>query len=539
MAEPTGTGTDTGGSISSPSAIDVMQTNITPFNIAELTEKSLTGAGVFDILVQTTRLHLDREWNAGRITGTEYANVYIELMTAAMSQSIEYAARRAILGYQIQGMINDNAYKMAQVEIAQQQLAKIPFEIEQLQAETARVKADTEQRLPVEIANMTKQGLGIDAQTSQTVKQTEMVTAQIAKIPEEITLMQKQVLQTVAQTEAVTYDTLNKVPVEVANITKQGELITQQIAESTYRVTNMLPVELSQLTAKTTQISAETALIGVNTEAATANLAKVPIEVELLRKQSLKADAEVALGEKQVERITAELTKIPYEVTILGKQAAQIQAQTDQSIASTTRIVTETEQLLPVEIANATKQGLILDGQVTLTGHQSELARLQATMVPVDIEYKQAQIANMARQSLILERELDLKVGELALQTKQISLAELQIEVQREELEVKKAQVTAQEAQSELYRQKVVTEKAQVDASVVLPGSIIDMNNKVLEGQVMAYKFDAQNRAAKLLLDTFVTTYNQGDRSVNAQNRLTDTDIGKVMGTMYTTIGVV
>lgn len=418
MSEPINNNIDTEeGSLGSLQSITVKQTEITPFNIQELTEGDLEqGKGVFDVLTRTLRLHLDREWSASRITGTEYATVYTELMLGTLAQSVDYVSRRAILGYQIQGMENDNAYKMAQVEIAREELRKIPFQIEQIQAETA--------------------------------------------------------------------------------------------------------------------------LIGVNTEGATANLAKVPVEVELLRKESLKSDAEIALTEKNVERLTGEVSKIPHEVAILGKQASQIEAQTALTEAQRTRAVTETEQLLPLEIANVSKQGLILDEQVTLTGHQSELARLQATVIPVDISYKQAQIAHMSRQNLLLERELDIKVGELRLQEKQIELAEVQLEVQREELEVKKAQVTAQEAQSELYRQKVVTEKAQVDPSVVLPNSVIDLNNKVLDGQVMAYRFDAQNRTAKLLLDTFVTTYSQGDRSVNTSNKLTDVDIGKVMSTMYTTIGV-
>ena len=39
----------------------------TTLNIAELTTASLTGTGVFDVLLQTLRLHLDREFTSGRI----------------------------------------------------------------------------------------------------------------------------------------------------------------------------------------------------------------------------------------------------------------------------------------------------------------------------------------------------------------------------------------------------------------------------------------------------------------------------------------
>lgn len=54
----------------------------TEFNVDELTEGTLTGKGVFDVLLQTLRLHLDREFTSGRITGTAYATVYSQAITA-------------------------------------------------------------------------------------------------------------------------------------------------------------------------------------------------------------------------------------------------------------------------------------------------------------------------------------------------------------------------------------------------------------------------------------------------------------------------
>ena len=62
----------------------------TTLNIAELTTGSLTGTGVFDVLLQTLRLHLDREFTSGRITGTAYATVYSQALTSFLGQATAY-----------------------------------------------------------------------------------------------------------------------------------------------------------------------------------------------------------------------------------------------------------------------------------------------------------------------------------------------------------------------------------------------------------------------------------------------------------------
>lgn len=446
------------GGNSLSSSISVKQTTIDPFTIDELTQGTLNGLGVFDQLAKTMRLHLDREWEKKRINGPEYSTVYIELMQACLAQSVEYVTRRVKLAYEIQSLETENEIKLAQLELAREQLKKVPEEIKLLVAQTSQVEAET--------------GL------------------------------------TTVRTQAATADLDKK------------------------------PVELSILEAQASQIAAETALTGVRTEAATAELAKIPVEVELLRKQSLRADAEVTLVNKQVEQLTAELTKIPLEMAILRKQEDKLIADIANTAATTTRITNETEQLLPIQVANLAKEGDQLQAQTELTEANKSRIELEATVIPVEIDYKRAQIANMAKQASLLDREIDLKTGELSLQAKQLELSEAQLQLQREELEVKRAQVAAQEAQSRLYDQKIITEKAQVDPSVVLPGSVIDLNNKVLEGQASAYEFDAKNRTAKLVLDTFVSTYSLGDRTVNVTNKLTDAEVGKVMDTLYTSIGV-
>lgn len=300
-----------------------------------------------------------------------------------------------------------------------------------------------------------------------------------------------------------------------------------------------LGYDLELAKANIEKVKADTAMTNLQNERLTAELAKVPIEIELLRKESLKSDIQTTLLGKQVDQLVAEVSKIPYEIVILEKQASNLESQKANTEATTNRIVEETLQKLPLEVAILDKEKESMDYKNQLVEAQAKLAISQVELAPVELELRRAQLEQTIKQSLILAREYDLKVGELALQERQLDLMVLQVEVQREELKVKMAQVLAQEAQSELYRQKVITERAQTDPSVILEGSVMGMNNEVLKGQVDAFKFDKINRAVKVHLDVFSTTYSIGDRTVNAQNGLTDTDIGKVMSAMNKSLDII
>ena len=85
--------------------VTIENTNVdTALNIAELTTASLTGTGVFDVLLQTLRLHLDREFTSGRITGTAYATVYSQAITSFLQQAVGFCLSKAKLALELQQM---------------------------------------------------------------------------------------------------------------------------------------------------------------------------------------------------------------------------------------------------------------------------------------------------------------------------------------------------------------------------------------------------------------------------------------------------
>ncbi|MFH4090279.1 hypothetical protein WAJ00_20400, partial [Acinetobacter baumannii] len=71
------------------------------------------------------------------------------------------------------------------------------------------------------------------------------------------------------------------------------------------------------------------------------------------------------------------------------------------------------------------------------------------------------------------------------------------------QLELLKGQVAGQTYQTELYAQKVITEKAQTQGTVIGTGSVLFYQNQLLEAQTEGFYRDAEQKAAKILVDTW------------------------------------
>lgn len=359
-----------------------------PLDVTELTTAEIAGTGVFDVLMQSVKNHVQEEHAKSRITGKEYATVYLEALQSTMAQSIEYLLRAKTLGF--------------------------------------------------ELDNLGKQGVLLDHQAEIAIKDAQLKFAQIAQTQAQTELTEQQVKS--AEAEA------HKIPVEISLLRSNLELAG---VEKDLRI-------------------AQVSLAETEKDIAVYNLAnKTPVEVELLQAQTDNAQSQIALTEAQVIKITEENKVIPYT-----------------------------------------------------------------------IERMQAEIANMTRQSDILEKELEIKISSLALQDKQLLLADAELEVRKLELEVKRAEVETAQSQAQLYAAKVLTENAQtMDAAH--PNSVLGSNIAVLQAQASGYARDAEQKAAKILVDAWNVQRNT-DESIqaNSANLLYDQSIGKAVSALLRGAGI-
>ena len=359
-----------------------------PLDVKELTTAEIAGTGVFDVLMRSVKNHVQEEHAKSRITGKEYATVYLEALQSTMAQSIEYLLRAKTLGF--------------------------------------------------ELDNLGKQGVLLDHQAEIAIKDAQLKFAQIAQTQAQTELTEQQTKS--AEAEA------HKIPVEISLLRSNLELAS---VEKDLRI-------------------AQVGLAETEKDIAVYNLAnKTPVEVELLQAQTDNAQSQIALTEAQVVKITEENKVIPY-----------------------------------------------------------------------NIERIQAEIANMTRQSDILEKELEIKISSLALQDKQLLLADAELEVRRLELDVKRAEVESAQAQAQLYAAKVLTENAQtMDAAH--PNSVLGSNIAVLRAQAAGYARDAEQKAAKILVDAWNVQRNTDESiSANSANLLYDTSIGKAVSAMLRGAGI-
>lgn len=99
----------------------------TIINLTDLTNGSIVnqewqGTGVFDILMSAVNKNIEVQYNKGRITGSDYAQVYTQSLQATLQQATEFMLRRDLTEAQVDGLIAENSLKQKELEIREQEL---------------------------------------------------------------------------------------------------------------------------------------------------------------------------------------------------------------------------------------------------------------------------------------------------------------------------------------------------------------------------------------------------------------------------------
>jgi len=160
---------------------------MTDIAITNLTNKTVTedGTGIFDIIAASVKLHLKDEWDAGRVTGTEYATVYLGTLQTTLQQSLAF--------------------------LLTEQEASLKVELLEKQVEQAKEQ--------------------IDLITAQTAQAHEAVAASQAKTRRENILNNKQVLLVEAQIAEQKYITANIRPQDLLKLQAEISFIAAREAE--------------------------------------------------------------------------------------------------------------------------------------------------------------------------------------------------------------------------------------------------------------------------------------------------------------------
>lgn len=210
--------------------------------------------------------------------------------------------------------------------------------------------------------------------------------------------------------------------------------------------------------------------------------------------------------------------KQAYELNLLEAQADKVKAEVaiDEF---------QLNELLPKEVALKDAQITKMQSDADISKKQLEILQWELTnKLPMELALVTAQVDKMKADTELTKEQLKLAVKELALKDKELIL--------------KDKEVAIAEKQLQLAQQKVITETAQTDASVVKPGSVIDMNNKALQSQIEGVKRDSEQKALQLIIQTWVTRMNNDAAYINDANMLTDKYIGRAVAKVFEGVNI-
>lgn len=217
-----------------------------------LTECKLDGAGAFDKIMTSLKLHLQQEYEEQRITGAEYAKVYVAMMQYALQYAVQF-----LLG-------KDNAYYTALNTQAQALTAN-------LDAYTAKVRLAIAQSQ----AHLSKAQYANEVLKLSTVdKQTDLIMAQTASQKQQKELLVEQTEQAHAQVSDTRIDGTTPVQGYTGN---QNKLLQQQV--KSFKNDHVVKAAKVFADSLATQLSMSTATVdGTGFDAAGINKASTALQ---------------------------------------------------------------------------------------------------------------------------------------------------------------------------------------------------------------------------------------------------------------------
>jgi hypothetical protein len=167
-------------------------------DIENVTNENKTG--IFDKLMVSINENIEKQYLDNRITGSDYATVYLGSIQSALAQSIQFALQEDMVEAQITGIEADNALKADQLLTSQvernlktyelenilpEQVLKLQEEIDLLQTQDSELLLDgIKKRLIMdeEIESANKQQLLVDSQIKAAYTDRVLKDKQAAKL---------------------------------------------------------------------------------------------------------------------------------------------------------------------------------------------------------------------------------------------------------------------------------------------------------------------------------------------------------------------
>jgi hypothetical protein len=144
---------------------------MTQLAVTDLTQGTLAGTGIFDVLMRANKAHLDAEFEKNRIKGAEYSTVYLGSLTQVMQTALQFLLTKKkedleaqLLEEQIALTDQQRLNAIAENAVLVAQECKLRAEFDLIQANILKANQETAllaQKVATERAQVT--ALGVDA----------------------------------------------------------------------------------------------------------------------------------------------------------------------------------------------------------------------------------------------------------------------------------------------------------------------------------------------------------------------------------------
>ena len=246
---------------------------------------------------------------------------------------------------------------------------------------------------------------------------------------------------------------------------------------------------------------------------------KTGLEADILAQQLLLAQKQVEKATIELAMLTASQAKIPAEIAQIEAQTLLINQQRTNAIA---------------EALNIPKQGAVVDAQALLVAQQRTNLISEELGIVAKTSLTTEQLQTEVLNNYIHPTDITLS-GKYD-QERQIGKA--QVCKLTAEFDLTVAAITKSAQELLLLTQKTATEKAQILATGVDDNSVVGKQKLLYAAQTNGFARDAEQKAAKLLADTWSVRRTTDEATVaDATNMLYDTAVGRAVTKLLTGVG--
>ena len=151
--------------------------------------------GLVDQLMATVNHHLDEQYRKGRLTGSDFAQVYVGSLQSVMQYSTQYLLGTLLIDEQ-------KAKSLAEIALLVKQGRQADVQIEMIELQKQELRYRIEQLLPLEKQQLELQNAKLVQEALLVAAQVSLTDAQKLKIDKEIEFLTAKILTENANTQS-------------------------------------------------------------------------------------------------------------------------------------------------------------------------------------------------------------------------------------------------------------------------------------------------------------------------------------------------